>query len=325
MAGQDEMIYLSNCVNAADANDKFSEVAYFSHNTDTSPAATARAPTEPGKTAWWEGGTPVEVVFADGNKFSANIPKDVQVDGAFVGQGKNSGGLFSCWRHYRPNAYSHDDVVCDSIYLCDHNSPPEASLKVDFQLGTEFVEVSGEVDVASWFQTIWGRRQATSCLEQSEQLPNSDCSITYSCWSDPTQPWTLTNGMARTLVDIVAPASRKLEVRQVRECTDWNEVPPFKCLAHDTVTVTHSQILKSGYLDVWNVYPDGSGIRPSEASRLDWSISCPVVRADCILCHEVQAGLSFGAALGTLTLNPEVAGIFGVASAFTGAFCGATC
>jgi hypothetical protein len=152
-AGSDEMIILANCINVNNPSEQSSEVAYYSQSHDKSPAARAKVQTPFGKTAWWEGGSPVSAIFPDGNVFSANIPKDVAIQGAYVGEGKNNAGQFSCWRSFRPDTYSHENVRCSGIYECDHRPPPGNQIDVHIELGGNAVVLDGNVDTWQLFHT----------------------------------------------------------------------------------------------------------------------------------------------------------------------------
>jgi len=153
LAGPDEMVLLANCINVNNPSEQSSEIAYYSQSHDQSPAAIAKVQTPFGKTAWWEGGTPTSATFADGNVFSADIPKDISIQGAFVGVGKNNYGTFSCWRSFRPDTYSHNNIRCSGIYECDHRPPPGNEIQVHIELGTDSVVLDGDVDTWWMFHT----------------------------------------------------------------------------------------------------------------------------------------------------------------------------
>lgn len=153
LAGPDEMVLLANCINVNNPSEQSSEIAYYSQSHDQSPAAIAKVQTPFGRTVWWEGGTPASATFADGDVFSANIPNDISIQGAFVGLGKNKYGTFSCWRSFRPDIYSHDNTRCSGIYECDHRSPPGNEIQVHIELGRDSIVLDGDVDTAWMFNT----------------------------------------------------------------------------------------------------------------------------------------------------------------------------
>jgi hypothetical protein len=315
----DEFIILANCINVQNPTEQSSEMAYYSHPQDKSPAAIAKVQTPFGRTTWWEGGTPVSATFPDGNVFSADIPKVITEQGSFVGVGKNNAGTFSCWRDWRMDYYSHDNIRCSGIYTCDHRSPPGNELQVFFTFYSSSIVLDGDIDPADVFHTIWDARDAQSCQNKAISIPGTSCTISYHCVG--ADQWGVTNHMAETLQGPLAKAAKTKSSYTVRECVDWAEQIPPKCAQYEIHTRYFTWIVSSGRIDVTNVSPAGSGIPASLAGWLTYDITCPSSHANCAGCKAAELTLMAGAAVGTYTMNPEVSGIFVGANVFTSAIC----
>ncbi|KAI9856278.1 MAG: hypothetical protein M1824_005492 [Vezdaea acicularis] len=315
----DEMVILANCVNVNNVGEQSSQIAYYSSTHNPSPAAIAKVQTPFGKTAFWEGGSPISATFADGNVFSADIPKDISIQGAFVGLGKNNAGTFSCWRDWRPDTYTADGVRCSGIYTCDHRAPPGNEIEVQIEIGQNSVVLEGDVDAWQVFHTVWDRRQARSCDTKPVAIPDTSCTITYECFG--ATDWEITNAMATTVNGVLAKAVKKVEDYTVRECQEVSDIPPHKCIELIPVKHQRTNIVNHGRLDVTNVSPAGSGIPNSLAGWLTYDISCPTAHGNCAGCKAAELFLMGGAAAGTYTMNPEVAGAFGGLNVLTTAIC----
>jgi hypothetical protein len=324
-ADANEALILANCVAPNDANYKSSYVGYYTKSGDSGPSAIAKVSTPPGLTVWWEG-APVSAIFDNGkNVFSVSIPERITTENAYVGTGKNNFGLFSCWRQTHPNAFTvGDGSICSGVYICNHNARPTSGINVQMTIGNEAVVFEGDVNPWDIFHTVWDNRQATTCLTgpvtiagASIDVSNS-CTITYKCYG--ASDWAGTNGMASTLVSVMAPAVKTLSTYVTRECIDTNDVTR-KCDEYENVKHTQSHIMDYGRLDVTNESPLGSNIPNSYAGWMTYQISCPNPNKNCAGCKIAENVLAGGAVAGTAAANPPVAAFFGGVDLFTTVFC----
>jgi len=170
-------------------------------------------------------------------------------------------------------------------------------------------------------ERIWDRRQINFCDKTPVAVPGTSCTITYDCFG--ASDWTTTNAMAGTVNGPLAKAVKTVGTYSERQCVDVSDVPPHKCIDWEIVKRQRTTIVNHARLDVTNVSPAGSGIPNSLAGWLTYDLNCPTAHANCAGCKAAELTLMAGAAAGTYTLNPEVAGIFGGLNVFTSAICAA--
>jgi hypothetical protein len=127
--------------------------------------------------------------------------------------------------------------------------------------------------------------------------------------------------MASTVNGPLAKAVKSVQTRNEKQCSDVSEIPPHKCIAWEIVKRQSTTIVNHARLDVTNVSPVGSGIPNSLAGWLTYDLSCPTAHGNCGACKGAELALMGGAAAGTYTLNPEVAGVFGGLNVLTTAIC----
>ena len=221
-----------------------SQMAYYSGGPDSSPEAHADVNSDRGKTVIWEGGKPVEGTFGDGNVFTSVIDKPVG-EGSYAGTGNNKFRSFFCYHNYRENLYTSNGKTCSSIYACNHKAPGiEIAVSVP---GTDYVEMNGWHNPRDILWAVWDRRLERSCNESPYDLGNG-CQIRFSCHGNI--PWATTNGMATTLVDVVAKQKDLVQHQSVknRVCTDpctENPRPRPGCCGWEIHTTWNTKMARS--------------------------------------------------------------------------------
>lgn len=77
-----------------------------------------------------------------------------------------------------------------------------------FSTTKDYVEIPGQVFARDYLSSVWSRRGARACDETPVQLNDGErspgCTISFQCHGNSKDEWVATNGLAQTLVDIVA-------------------------------------------------------------------------------------------------------------------------
>jgi len=98
-------------------------------------------------------------------------------------------------------------------------NPGQISLA--FSTTAEYVEIPGKVFARDYFWAIWNRRSDHTCNKTPYQLNDGEgspgCTITFQCHGNSRDAWAATNGLAETLIGIVA------EQKGVQEHTSRTE------------------------------------------------------------------------------------------------------
>ena len=224
-------------VNCEDQNggEVSSRMAYYSGEVNATPNTQVILTT--GRTQVWEG-APVSGTFPDSDEFTANIPTPVG-DGAYAGTARNQDSPFYCYGFKRAFVYSDGNVYCTGAYRCDHTAPTHVASKitVDVSTSNQYVELT---DLG-----VWNSRGSNTC--QSDPIPMGDkCTIEFNCFG--AIPWTTTNGMAATLVNVIG-AQNGIGTQwneQVSSCAQYCSTPTGSyCCNEQSQTVWHTKIIPS--------------------------------------------------------------------------------
>ena len=257
-----ESVILCNC---KDGNGiQSSEMAYYGGDPNASPAAIATVATDYDKTAVWEGSSK-EATFPDGNIFTSLIPKPVEAD-AFAGTGSNKYQSFYCYYKNSGNTFTSGGKTCSTIYVCNHNAP---EVHVSFSIDSNYVEIPAQTTAHDIYWAVWNRRQERDC-DPSPYGLSGGCSITFECHG--ADSWNTTNGMAKTLVDVVASQNGVTSQRSERsnDCNKYCGSPNGGfCCSFVTNTLWYTKLPRSVTIRVDNTDTN------SERGQLKYTLSCP--------------------------------------------------
>jgi hypothetical protein len=312
--GPGENVMLANC---QDANNNWSaEMAYYSGPVaGNEPDAIAVIPSDPSQVFVWESTDTIYGTFPDGDVFSSQIPYLVN-GGTYAGIGTNNKGPpFACYKAATDSAsfYESGGNTCTEQYICDH-STPIAGYNIDFMLSGNTAQIVGSVSPNDVLGLVENVITATSCTTDAQPIPETDCTVSFTCHGDAPQT---NKHLADALMQIVGtqPGFSSIASQSITpQCLRYTGISGGPvCIEEGPDTQIVTTMLKSVTMNLSN-QPTPDIPSGSDAGQMTYTISCPSSDA-CLSCHVLEDTFMAGA------LIPGLEIAFGAANVFTTAQC----